>query len=188
MTCIRFEVPIKAQSTSNLREHWAAKHKRTDAQKAATRRRCPEWKAGPLLFVRLTRVAPRALDDDNLRGALKSVRDAVATWLRVDDRSPLVGWLYAQAKGPEPLVTVEVGWGDGPLAKAARDVHTLEALELIPEFPTLQRSAQDHLPQARATLAAVDVEPRRPAKAKVVKELAALATSASYRSTNTRKP
>jgi len=108
MNRIRFEVPIKTASTSNLREHWAAKHKRTDAQKAATRRRCPEWTAGALLYVRLTRVAPRALDDDNLRGALKSVRDAVASWLRVDDRSPLVGWLYEQAKGPTPLVRVEV--------------------------------------------------------------------------------
>ena len=108
MNRIKFEVPIKTASTSNLREHWAAKHKRTDAQKAATRRRCPEWTAGALIYVRLTRVAPRALDDDNLRGALKSVRDAVASWLRVDDRSPLVGWLYEQAKGPTPLVRVEV--------------------------------------------------------------------------------
>lgn len=108
MNRISFEVPVKTASTSNLREHWAAKHKRTDAQKAATRRRCPQWTAAPMLYVRLTRVAPRALDDDNLRGALKSVRDAIASWLRVDDRSPLVGWLYEQQKGPTPLVRVEV--------------------------------------------------------------------------------
>lgn len=108
MNRISFEVPVKTASTSNLREHWAAKHKRTDAQKAATRRRCPQWTAAPMLYVRLTRVAPRALDDDNLRGALKSVRDAIASWLRVDDRSPLVGWLYEQQKGPTPLVRVEI--------------------------------------------------------------------------------
>jgi len=108
MNRISFEVPIKTASTSNLREHWAAKHKRTDAQKAATRRRCPQWTAAPMLYVRLTRVSPRALDDDNLRGALKSVRDAIASWLRVDDRSPLVGWLYEQQKGSEPLVRVEI--------------------------------------------------------------------------------
>lgn len=103
----RFDVPVKTASTSNLREHWAAKNKRTDAQKRATRSRCPPWTGGPLLLVTLTRVSPRALDDDNLRGALKSVRDAVATWLRVDDASPLVRWEYAQEKGATPMVRVE---------------------------------------------------------------------------------
>lgn len=103
----RFEVPIKTASTSNLREHWRARHRRTDTQKKATRYRCPPWHGGPLLVVRLTRIAPRRLDDDNLRGALKSVRDGVATWLRVDDASPLVLWEYAQETGPEPLVRVE---------------------------------------------------------------------------------
>lgn len=112
MTCPRptysFEVPVKTASTSNLREHPMARYRRTDAQKAATRRRCPKWTVGPLLVVRLTRVSPRELDDDNVRGALKSVRDAVATWLRVDDASPLVRWEYAQEKGKVPLVRVEV--------------------------------------------------------------------------------
>lgn len=142
MTCFTFDIPIKAQSTSNLREHWAVRHKRTDAQKAATRRKCPEWKAGPLLYVRLTRVAPRPLDDDNLRGALKSVRDAIATWLRVDDRTPLVGWLYGQAKGPAPLVRVEVGWADSPLAVAARGAEALAALTLITDEPAAPRPAR----------------------------------------------
>ena len=110
MTPIRFDVPMRVKSTANLREHWAAKHKRVDAQKAKVRRSCPRWDAGPLLVVRLTRVAPRRLDDDNLAAALKSVRDAVATWLRVDDASPLVRWVYAQercTKGSES-VRVEV--------------------------------------------------------------------------------
>jgi hypothetical protein len=107
VTDFRFEVPVKVASTSNLREHWAAKHKRTDAQKRATRAKCPPWTGGPLLVVTLTRVAPRRLDDDNLRGALKSVRDAVATWLRIDDASPLVRWEYAQETGKVPLVRVE---------------------------------------------------------------------------------
>jgi len=103
----RFEVPVKVASTSNLREHWAAKHKRTDAQKRATRAKCPLWTGGPLLVVTLTRVAPRRLDDDNLRGALKSVRDAVASWLRIDDASLLVRWEYQQETGKVPLVRVE---------------------------------------------------------------------------------
>lgn len=110
----RFEVPVKAQSTSNLREHWTAKYTRTDAQKRATRAKCPPWTSGPLLVVTLTRVAPRPLDDDNLRGALKSIRDAVATWLKVDDASPLVRWEYQQEKGSAPMVRVE---GHAPATK-----------------------------------------------------------------------
>lgn len=98
---------MKVPSASNLREHWAVKAKRVDAQRRATRYRCPAWTGGPLLVVRLTRVASRSLDDDNLRGALKSVRDAVAMWLKVDDASPLVRWEYAQEKGAEPCVRVE---------------------------------------------------------------------------------
>ena len=35
--------------------------------------------------VRLVRLGARALDTDNLAGALKAVRDAVAAWLGVDD-------------------------------------------------------------------------------------------------------
>lgn len=103
----RFEVPMKVPSVSNLREHWAAKAKRVDAQKRAVRYRCPAWTGRPLLVVRLTRVAPRALDDDNLRGALKAVRDAVASWLKVDDASPLVRWEYAQERGSAVCVRVE---------------------------------------------------------------------------------
>lgn len=108
MRPLSFVVPVKTASTSNLREHWAVKAKRTDAQKRAARAKCPPWTSGPLLVVTLTRVAPRALDDDNLRGALKSVRDGVATWLKVDDASPLVRWEYAQEKGGEPAVRVDV--------------------------------------------------------------------------------
>jgi hypothetical protein len=104
---ISFTIPIRAPSTPNLREHWAARAKRAKAQKLAARAQCPPYSLSPLLVVTLTRVAPRELDSDNLQGALKSVRDGIATWLRIDDASPLVEWEYAQEKG-EPSVRVEV--------------------------------------------------------------------------------
>lgn len=48
----------------------------------------------------LTRVAPsNGLDGDNLAGALKGCRDAVADWLGIDDRDPLVRWEYQQRRG-----------------------------------------------------------------------------------------
>lgn len=107
MGVISFTIPIRAPSTSNLREHWAVKAKRVETQRRATRAKCPVWTAGPLLVVTLTRVSPRPLDDDNLRGALKAYRDGVASWLKVDDASPLVKWEYAQAEG-EASVRVEI--------------------------------------------------------------------------------
>jgi len=48
---------------------------------------------------------------DNLRGALKAVRDQVATWLGVDDADPRVTWEYGQAVDGRPryqAVRIEV--------------------------------------------------------------------------------
>ena len=58
----------------------------------------------------LTRVAPsNGLDDDNLAGALKNVRDAVAKWLGVDDRDRMtVRYRYSQVRGPW-AVRIEFG-------------------------------------------------------------------------------
>jgi hypothetical protein len=50
------------------------------------------------LVVTLTRLSPGELDDDNLRPALKSVRDGVADALDVDDRDKRVRWEYYQRK------------------------------------------------------------------------------------------
>jgi len=54
-------------------------------------------------WVRLVRVSPGTceLDDDNLRGSLKAVRDGVADRLHVDDGDKhAVRFLYAQERGP----------------------------------------------------------------------------------------
>ena len=61
------------------------------------------------VVVRLTRVAPsNGLDDDNLRPALKSVRDGIADALGVDDRDPRVSWEYGQLRGRAREYAVEV--------------------------------------------------------------------------------
>lgn len=58
--------------------------------------------------VRLTRHAPRVMDDDNLRGCLKAVRDGVAMSIGVDDGDPGVQWEYAQELSDDYAVRVEV--------------------------------------------------------------------------------
>ncbi len=51
------------------------------------------------LVVTLTRVAPRVLDDDNLRTSLKSPRDGVADALGLkSDRDPRIQWLYRESR------------------------------------------------------------------------------------------
>lgn len=59
--------------------------------------------------VTLTRIAPRRLDDDGLTAALKSCRDGVADWLRVDDRDERVTWEYRQARGGVREYAVIIG-------------------------------------------------------------------------------
>lgn len=112
---VTVEIPMALPSVANLREHWAAKARRVKAQRAAVmlamKAQRVQWQldgepgpwwplhGGAVLRVTLTRVAPRALDDDNAVSAAKGVRDAVAAYFGVDDRDPRVTWRYAQSKG-----------------------------------------------------------------------------------------
>lgn len=55
---------------------------------------------------RVTLLRPYArlpLDSDNLSGAFKSVRDEVAAFLGVDDRSDRLHWRYVQCKSTKDL-------------------------------------------------------------------------------------
>jgi hypothetical protein len=144
------DIPMELPSASNLREHWAVRAKRVDSQRGKVTRRLPERETLPvLLVVRLTRVAPRRLDDDNLRGSLKAVRDAVATWLRVDDASPLVRWEYAQAKG-EPGARIEVEGPNGNVALASAlppRSDEAEASRFASEVERTPRTRQPRAPQ-----------------------------------------
>lgn len=103
-------LPVRTQSEANVREHWARRHRRAAAQRRAVglvvavvaRELVPA-------VVRLVRIAPRMLDDDNLRGALKAVRDAVAKCYGVADgpRGP-IRWEYDQRKGRVREYAVEI--------------------------------------------------------------------------------
>lgn len=57
--------------------------------------------------VLMTRVGPsNGLDDDNLHGALKGVRDQIAAWLGIDDRDKRVKWICEQRRGGDWAVEV----------------------------------------------------------------------------------
>ncbi len=85
--------------------HWAAKSKIRKRQREATMLLTrAALNATPVklpVVVTMTRLAPSSgLDDDNLRPALKAVRDGIADVLGVDDRDPAVRWEYDQRRGP----------------------------------------------------------------------------------------
>jgi hypothetical protein len=117
---LTFVVPVRTVSTLNTREHWAkrakrAKQERTTAWSCFVHARCRIDRPCPWardsrgkFIVSLTRHGVRLLDDDNLRCALKSVRDGIADALGVDDRSPLVEWRYDQQRARMPSVSVKV--------------------------------------------------------------------------------
>lgn len=101
-------LPVQTVSEANRRDHWAVKAKRVKRHRLVARAMCPAM--GLPCVVRLTRLSPGTLDDDNLRGALKAVRDGVADRLGVDDRDPRVTWEYAQerSKGLKGVVRLEL--------------------------------------------------------------------------------
>ena len=98
----------------NDREHWRVRAKRVKAEKERAAWELAKWAEKPPLpaVVTLTRFAPsNGLDDDNLAGSLKGVRDAVAAWLGVDDRDrSRVRYVYEQQRGAWAVGISFAGW------------------------------------------------------------------------------
>lgn len=93
---------IRTVSESNARDHWSVKAKRVASQRTAatlTLRPLVRLKMRLPVVVTMTRISPGMLDDDNLRGALKAVRDGIADVFEVNDRDPRISWEYRQARG-----------------------------------------------------------------------------------------
>lgn len=111
-------VPVKTVSELNRHEHWRIRAKRAKAQHRAigyalvANHRAIIFvgkmaKPGPL-HVHLTRLSARKLDSDNLAGALKHCRDAVAKFLGVDDgNEAAVSWSVGQERQKGYAVRVE---------------------------------------------------------------------------------
>ena len=114
-----YQLPIETVSESNQSEHWAKKHARHKLQRLKIG---IFWHSiGSITLpctIRLTRISPRLLDDDNLVSAFKHIRDCIADNIfpeatlgkrkRTDIHCTLYGradadhrikWEYAQEKG-----------------------------------------------------------------------------------------
>lgn len=112
---MKIEHPLKLGGGLNDRLHYMVR-----AKKVKKERELVAWllvpfarPATPVTF-KLTRISkPSAtgfipLDRDNLFGAFKSVRDAIAKWMGVDDRDEtLVSYEYHQEPGANWGVRIE---------------------------------------------------------------------------------
>jgi len=107
---IEVEIEMKIVSLANMRLHWAAKARLVKSQRQKTFNVLASVAAPPAppCTIVLTRVAPRALDGDNLQSGFKAVRDGVADWLGVDDGSKLVEWQYKQRSSSVKVYKVEI--------------------------------------------------------------------------------
>lgn len=56
------------------------------------------------LLITIIRVGPHRLDDDNLQGACKYVRDQIAVEVGVDDGSDIYTWVCRQRVGGYSVV------------------------------------------------------------------------------------
>lgn len=90
------ELPLRIESTANQRLHHHARARQTKAYRnaamAVPRHPLP-------CVVRLIRVAPRPLDDDNLSSAFKALRDGIADKHDVKDNDPRMRFEYDQVRG-----------------------------------------------------------------------------------------
>lgn len=107
---ISITFPCHTVSEANAHTHWRARQRRAAHQRGLAKLvlRSQVKPPAPPLKVTLERIAPRALDSDNLAGSQKHVRDGVADWLGIDDRDPRVTWAYLQSKGQPREYAVRV--------------------------------------------------------------------------------
>lgn len=104
---VNIVLPLRIASVANVREHWSKRAKRAKAHRMAGL----VIPIHPLpCVVTLTRIAPRALDDDNCISGCKALRDGIADRLGVADNDPRVAWRYMQQRGRpnEYAVRIEI--------------------------------------------------------------------------------
>lgn len=110
--CWSLFLPLQLRTEANTQEHWRVKYKRAKHQRDTARltaqRLIGKWIWNFPLKITIARMAPRALDSDNLARSAKAVRDGIADWLGIDDRDPCVIWEYDQMRHEPKTYGVKV--------------------------------------------------------------------------------
>lgn len=92
------ELPIKTVAGLNAREHYLARSRRVRRERGAAHLTVKHKHGRPELpvIVTMVRLSAGKLDDDNLQGAFKAIRDGVADAYGVADNDPRIAWSYGQ--------------------------------------------------------------------------------------------
>jgi hypothetical protein len=107
------EIPIQLVNPLNgSHGHWSKRAKRAKEERTLAGLMTRSLGFAPPLpcTITITRIAPRALDDDNLAASAKHVRDGIADALEIKDNDPRVQWCYAQRKGKPKEYAVEIAF------------------------------------------------------------------------------
>jgi hypothetical protein len=111
---VRFVLDLRTRSMANERLNHHVKAKIVAAEREHVASRCRALELFPTpCDVTLTRQGPRVLDNDNLRPALKAVRDEVASLLGLDDADPAIRWRYRQQIGEYAVIIDVTRRGEG---------------------------------------------------------------------------
>jgi hypothetical protein len=158
---ISFMVPIRTVNESNgggnSRHRFAIASRRKAHKQAVALAWAESHQPVPSVpcAVRMVRLSAGELDDDGLRSALKSVRDAVAAMLEVDDgpRGPIT-WAYAQERCRRGEYAVRVEFRPPPVKYT--DVLAYVERELVAAYEAEDLAeALRHVDAALASIRAI---------------------------------
>lgn len=115
---IDWTLDIPTVSEANNTDHWTVKSKRKKLQKTLLQLRWQKEKPNVPLpcKVKLTRLAPRKLDSDNLVYCFKHIRDVIADLIRPGlspgqaDSCDLIKWDYSQESAPGRSIRIEISF------------------------------------------------------------------------------
>lgn len=116
-----FSIPgLRLGRGLNSREHHLARARRVERERKLTRvfmrgvyRPGNKIQLPAVIFITSSRRG--VIDDDNLAGACKAIRDEIATQLGLDDGDARLHWRYKQEKGQRWGVRVELFEGQKPV-------------------------------------------------------------------------
>ena len=103
-TALTFDLPLNLGAGLNNRGHWSAASRRAKQERelthwvTASELRRSGFLLRPGAVITMTRVSAGTLDDDNLQGACKHVRDGIADAFGVPDNDPRIEWRCQQEK------------------------------------------------------------------------------------------
>lgn len=107
---VTIDLPLRLGRGLNDRKHWAPRSKQAKAERQCAHLLVKHRYDKPPLpvVVTLVRLSAGTLDDDNLQGAFKAVRDGVADAYGIPDNDPRLRFQYAQERAKRGTAGVRV--------------------------------------------------------------------------------